>query len=93
MSDRTKALLGIATFGQIPTILFLLLTDADPPMSLLFVLVLLQFGLWVFYLSDIRQNSRVPPAKERAWRWAILMLGPLAEPIYFWRFIKGEDPV
>jgi len=53
---------------------------------------LIYWGLWFFYLWDIRQNERVPKEKERAWWWTIFLGGPFTEPVYFWRFIWGGGP-
>jgi len=86
-----KAILGILTFAQVPLIAVLALTDLEVPGVFIFTLVLVQFGLWFFYLWDIRQNSRVPQDKERIWWWTIFTFGPLVEPIYFWRFIRGDE--
>ncbi len=85
-----KALIGLATFGQIPIAFLLAVTDVDIPGAALFGFVLVEFGLWLFYLWDIRQNSRVPAGRERIWFWTIFLLGPFAEPVYFWRFIRGH---
>jgi len=91
MGKSTKAILGLLTFSQIPVFVVLAITDLDVPNWFVFGSVLVEFGLWFFYLWDIRHNSRVSPDKARVWFWTLFAFGPLAEPVYFWRFIRGYE--
>jgi hypothetical protein len=91
MSPVVKVLLGISTLIQFP-VLALILSMDDPSPWLAVPFGLVYWGLWFFYLWDIRQNERVPKEKERAWWWAIFLGGPFMEPVYFWRFIWGGGP-
>jgi hypothetical protein len=91
MSKLSKTVLGFVTFGQIPIILVFGVADVDVPMWFIFGVAVVEISLWVFYLWDVRQNSRVPAGKERAWFWALLFFGPLAESVYFWRYIRGYE--
>jgi hypothetical protein len=91
MNKASKAILGLATFGQIPIILIFGIGDVDVPMWFILGVVVVEVGLWIFYLLDVRKNSRVPADRERRWFWALFVFGPLAESVYFWRFIRGYE--
>ncbi len=89
MTRSGKAVLGGATAVQLVASVALFYADLDL-MFLVGVLVL-QMVLLLFYLWDVGRNDRVPEGTERVWRLALLFLGPLAEPVYFWFFILGAD--
>jgi hypothetical protein len=46
-------------------------------------------GSWVAYLVDIFRNPFVPVQKRPFWALAVGLLGPLAMPFYFFRYIAG----
>ena len=63
---------------------------ADVDLTLIVVVLVLQLVLVLVYLWDIGRNDRVPEGTERVWRLAILLAGPLAEPLYYWFYILGD---
>ena len=89
MTRTGKTLLGTATAIQIPLTVALFSTGVNA--MLIFVTLVLQAVLAIYYLWDISRNERVPEGTERLWRWGILLLGAAAEPFYFWNFIWRED--
>lgn len=89
MTQSGKILLGAATAVQLVATAALFVVDLD--LTLLIGVLVLQAVLVLIYLWDVGRNERVPDGTERAWRLAILFLGPLAEPVYYWYFILGAD--
>ena len=84
--------LGVFTLIEIPGLA--VLVGAEEPSALIsFAFALIYWGLWVFYLWDIKKNANVPREKERRWRWAIFLGGAFVEPVYFWRFLWPDEPV
>ncbi len=92
MSRSVKQLIGLATVIQFPAIVLLTVLE-DPSIWMAVPVALIYWGLWIFYLLDIRKNSNVPAAKERLWWWTIFLTGAFAEPFYFWRFVWPEEVV
>jgi hypothetical protein len=45
---------------------------------------------WVAHLRDVFRSPRVPVEKKPFWAILIFLLGPLAMPFYFFRYIFGE---
>jgi hypothetical protein len=80
-----KIVLGTATFAQVPATAALFVADLN--LTLAVVVVVLQLVLLLYYLWDVGGNDLVPEGTERAWRLGILVLGVIAEPIYFWNYI------
>src|SRR5262249_54477553 len=91
VSDRAKAVIGVLTFSQIPLILLGIALEADLPIWFVALLAINQFGLWFFYLSDIRQNERVSRVRERGWWRAHLCFGVSGEGVCLATFIKGLE--
>ena len=88
MTKSGKTLLGAATAVQLVATAALFVANLD--FTLLIVVVVLQAVLVLIYLWDVGRNERVPEGTERVWRLAILVAGPLAEPVYYWYFILGD---
>lgn len=87
MTRLGKAVLGGATAVQLVASVALFYADLD--LTLLVGVLVLQMVLLLYYLWDVGRNDRVPEGTERVWRLALLFLGPLAEPVYYWYFILG----
>ena len=81
-------MLGIATAIQLVATVALFYADLD--LILIVGVLLLQMVLLLVYLWDVGRNEMVPEGTERVWRLAILLAGPLAEPVYYWFFIMGS---
>ena len=81
-------MLGVATAVQLVATVALFLADLD--LMLLVGVLVLQMVLVLVYLWDVGRNDLVPEGTERVWRLAILLAGPLAEPVYYWYFILGS---
>ena len=62
---------------------------ADLDLTLIVGVLLLQMVL-VLVISDVGRNEQVPEGTERVWRLAILLAGPLAEPVYYWHLFLGS---
>lgn len=88
MTRSGRVVLGAATAVQLVATVALFFADLD--LTLLVVVLVLQTVLVLVYLWDVGRNDRVPEGTERAWRLAILLAGPLAEPLYYWYFIMGS---
>ena len=84
--------IGACTFLQIPA-LALIVWLGDAPLWFAVPFGLMHWGLWLFYLWDVRQNANVPREQERRWWWAIFLGGLFVEPIYFWRFVRLAEPI
>ena len=82
-------MLGVATILQLVATAVLFVADLN--LTLIVFVLALQLVLLLVYLWDLTRNERVPDGTERAWRLAILLAGPLAEPVYYWYFILGGD--
>lgn len=89
MTRTGRTILGAATAVQLVATAALFFADLD--LTLIVVVLVLQGALVIFYLWDLTRNERVPEGTERIWRLAILLAGPLAEPVYYWYFILGGD--
>ena len=87
MSRAGRAVLGVATAVQLIASVALFYVDLNLPF-IVFVLVL-QGVLVLVYLWDVGRNDLVPEGTERVWKLAILLAGPLSEPVYYWYFILG----
>jgi hypothetical protein len=85
MTRTRKLVIGAATAVQVPATAALFVVDLN--LTLAFVVIVLQLALLLYYLWDVGGNDLVPEGTERAWRLALLLLGVIAEPIYFWNFI------
>ena len=81
-------MLGIATAVQLVASVALFYADLD--LILIVGVLVLQMVLVLVYLWDVGRNDLVPEGTERVWRLAILLAGPLAEPVYYWYFILGS---
>jgi hypothetical protein len=79
--------LGGATAVQLVASVALFFADFD--LTTLVLVLVLQGVLVLIYLWDVGHNELVPEGTERVWRLAILLAGPLVEPVYFWCFILG----
>ena len=88
MTRSGKVVLGGATAVQLLATVALFYADLD--LTLLVAVLVLQMVLVLVYLWDVGRNERVPEGAERVWRLAILLAGPLAEPLYYWYFILGS---
>jgi hypothetical protein len=80
--------LGIATAVQLVATVALFIADFD--LMLVVGVLVLQMVLVLVYLWDVGNNDLVPEGTQGAWRLAILLVGPLAEPVYYWYFILGS---
>ncbi len=80
--------LGAATAVQLVATAALFYVDLD--LTLIVAILFLQAVLVLVYLWDVGRNERVPEGTERVWRLAILLAGPVAEPVYYWYFISGD---
>ena len=89
MTRSGKAVLGAATVIQLVASVALFYADLD--LTLIVGVLVLQAALLLVYLWDVGKNDLVPEGTERAWRLAILIAGPLVEPVYFWFFILRGD--
>jgi hypothetical protein len=87
MSRSGKTALGAATAVQLVATAALFYVDLD--LTLIVAVLFLQAVLVLVYLWDVGRNERVPEGTERVWRLAILLAGPVAEPVYYWYFILG----
>ena len=87
----TKVLLGVCTFIQLPGLVLLATKDTATVVAVCFAL--LYWGLWFFYLRDVKRNGHVPQEGERRWWWAIFLGGIFVEPLYFFRFVWPDEPV
>ena len=88
MTRSGRMALGIATAVQLVATVALFYADLD--LILIVGVLLLQMVLVLVYLWDVGRNDLVPEGTERVWRLAILLAGPLAEPVYYWFFIMGS---
>ena len=84
--------IGACTLIQIPALL-LIVWLGDAPLWFAVPVGLMYWGLWFFYLWDVRQNASVPHDRERRWWWAIFFGGLFVEPVYFWRFVWPAEPI
>ena len=89
MTRTGRTVLGAATVVQLVATAALFVADLD--LTLVVAVLTLQVVLLIVYLWDLSRNERVPDGTERTWRLAILLAGPLAEPVYYWYFILGGD--
>jgi hypothetical protein len=88
MTRSGRAVLGLATAVQLVATVALFYADLD--LVFLVGVLLLQLVLVLVYLWDVGRNEQVPEGTERVWRLAILLAGPLAEPVYYGYFILGS---
>jgi len=87
MTRSGRVVLGVATAVQLVATVALFFADLN--LMLLVGVLVLQMVLVLVYLWDVGRNDLVPEGTERMWRLAILLAGPLAEPVYYWYFILG----
>ena len=88
MTRSGRVALGVATAVQLVATVALFYADLD--LILIVGVLVLQLVLVLVYLWDLGRNEQVPEGTERVWRLAILLAGPLAEPVYYWYFIMGS---
>ena len=88
MTRSGRVALGVATLVQLVATVALFYADLD--LILIVGVLLLQMVLVLVYLWDVGRNDQLPEGTERVWRLAILLAGPLAEPVYYWFFIMGS---
>jgi len=105
MSKPAKLILGTLTaltpllFGaKILMVLFYAIPkiQARQPLSLYYrlsslLVILLGFGLLVFYLVHLRRTNLIPRDRRSRWLLILWAFNIFAYPVYWYRFIWKED--